>query len=80
MRRLSADFYAVGFIGSGGAVAGRVEFGDIEPDRLRSERCFNGVNGATGEFCLTTAKELRALFGAVHKVAGDRAHLRSPGS
>jgi 4-hydroxy-tetrahydrodipicolinate synthase len=39
------------------------------------EVCSYALNGATGEFCLTTPKELRALFGAVHKVAGDRAHL-----
>src|ERR1035441_5267840 len=33
------------------------------------------LNGATGEFCLTTPKELRALFAVIRDVVGDEANL-----
>lgn len=33
------------------------------------------VNGATGEFCLTTPKELRALFAEIRGVTGNNANL-----
>jgi 4-hydroxy-tetrahydrodipicolinate synthase len=33
------------------------------------------LNGATGEFCLTSPKELRALFGTIREVLGDEANV-----